>query len=378
MRYAERWINMVRTLLIDARCPRPIRLHRSCCPSSACKTHLRTFIPPQGVALVCSECETTETCGWFTNRVDAGKPVCKVCYNRQVCHARRSHTSIFHHLCVVTTDPNTRGAPFHSSLPAMESAPVAVRMGEIQAHCLGRSSRTARGTAGRVANERCAIYASSLSFSLCPSETFVGMITSVTSCFVSTHVVRVPYSLQELAIETAAGTTCVECGTHTTKQWFDCKDESGNKFCVTCYHKNQLDVAAAAGTTCVKCGTDTTSRQWFNCKDKPGTKLCKPCYEKNLLDVAAAAGRTCVECGTDTTGMWFNCKDKPGTKFCVSCYQKNQLDVAAAAGTTCVKCGTDMTIKWINCKDKPGTKFCMSCYNKNRRKKKAAASPNEQ
>ena len=67
-------------------------------------------------------------------------------------------------------DPNTRGAPFHSSLPAVESAPVAVRMGEIQAHCLGRSSRTARGTAGRVANERCAIYASSLSFSLCPSD----------------------------------------------------------------------------------------------------------------------------------------------------------------------------------------------------------------
>ena len=73
------------------------------------------------------------------------------------------------------------------------------------------------------------------------------MITSVTSCFVSTHVVRVPYSSQELAIETAAGTTCMDCGTHTTKQWFDCKDESGNKMCQHCFSKNRLVVAAAAG-----------------------------------------------------------------------------------------------------------------------------------
>ena len=109
-----------------------------------------------------------------------------------------------------------------------------------------------------------------LSLSLFAQATFVGMITSVTSCFVSTHVVRVPYSSQELAIETAAGTTCVECGTHTTKQWFDCKDESGNKMCQHCFSKNRLVVAAAAGTTCVKCGTNTTSK-WLKCKDKPGT-----------------------------------------------------------------------------------------------------------
>ena len=36
-----------------------------------------------------------------------------------------------------------------------------------------------------------------LSLSLCPGN-FVGMITSVTSCFVSTHVVRVPYFSQKL------------------------------------------------------------------------------------------------------------------------------------------------------------------------------------
>ena len=36
-------------------------------------------------------------------------------------------------LCVVTSCPNTRGALFRSSLPAVASAPVAVRMGQIQA-----------------------------------------------------------------------------------------------------------------------------------------------------------------------------------------------------------------------------------------------------
>jgi hypothetical protein len=100
---AERWIKMVRTLRNDARSQRPIRLHRSRCPSTACKTHLLTFIPPQGVAPVCSECETTETSRWYANRDDKDIPACGVCYNRQVCHARRPHTSIFHNLCVVTS-----------------------------------------------------------------------------------------------------------------------------------------------------------------------------------------------------------------------------------------------------------------------------------
>ena len=238
-------------------------------------------------------------------------------------------------------DPNTRGALFRSSLPAVASAPVAVRMGQIQAKCEGRSSRKTRGTACRVAIKRCAFHDSPFFLSLCSSDP-VGMITSVTSCFVSTHVVRVPYSSQELAIETAAGTTCVECGTDTTSMWLNCKDNPGTKMCKPCFNKNQLDVAAAAGTTCVKCGTDTTS-QWQNCKDKPGTKLCRSCHNKNQLDDAAAAGTTCVKCGTDTTIVWYSYKDKPGTKFCVSCYRKNQLDFAAAAGTTCVKCGTDAT-----------------------------------
>ena len=109
------------------------------------------------------------------------------------------------------------------------------------------------------------------------------MMTSVTSCFASTHVVRVPYSSQELDIAAAAGTTCVKCGTDTTGKWHNCNDESGTKFCSSCYNKNQLDVAAAAGTTCVKCGRDTTS-MWTNCKDEPGTKICNPCYQKNRYD----------------------------------------------------------------------------------------------
>ena len=108
----------------------------------------------------------------------------------------------------------------------------------------------------------------------------------------------------------------MDCGTHTTKQWFDCKDESGNKMCQHCHNKNQLDIAAAAGTTCVKCGTDATIR-WYNCKDKPGTKICTDCFYKNKLDVAVAAETTCVKCGTDTTSKWLNCKEKPGSKLCV-------------------------------------------------------------
>jgi len=115
------------------------------------------------------------------------------------------------------------------------------------------------------------------SFSLLALATFVGMMTSVTSCFASTHVVRVPYSSQKLDIVAAAGTTCVTCGTDTTSNWHDCKDESGNKMCKLCYDKNRLDVAAAAGTTCVKCGTDTTT-MWHNCKDEPGTKVYRSCH----------------------------------------------------------------------------------------------------
>jgi hypothetical protein len=114
------------------------------------------------------------------------------------------------------------------------------------------------------------------------------MMTSVTSCFISTYVVRVPYFSQKLAIEIAAGTTCGECGTDTTIKWVNCKDKPGTKFCVSCYQKNQLDVAAAAGTTCVKCGTDMTIK-WINCKDKPGTKFCMSCYNKNRRKKKAAA-----------------------------------------------------------------------------------------
>ena len=77
------------------RCPGPIRLRCSRCSLTACKTHPRTFIPLQGVALVCSECETKETSKWYGNMDDAGKPICVVCYKRQVRHVRRSHASIF-------------------------------------------------------------------------------------------------------------------------------------------------------------------------------------------------------------------------------------------------------------------------------------------
>ena len=70
-----------------------------------------------------------------------------------------------------------------------------------------------------------------LLLSLSARATFEGMMTSVTSCFVSTLVIRVPYSSQELAIETAAGTTCVKCGTETTRKWLNCKDKPGTKVC---------------------------------------------------------------------------------------------------------------------------------------------------
>ena len=88
----------------------------------------------------------------------------------------------------------------------------------------------------------------------------------------------------------AAGTTCVDCGTHTTIKWFDCKDESGNKMCRPCSNKNRLDVAAVAGTTYVKCGTDTTS-DWINCKETPGTKICRACHSKNARNKKAAMAK---------------------------------------------------------------------------------------
>jgi len=44
-------------------------------------------------------------------------------------------------------------------------------------------------------------------------------------------------------------------------------------YCEPCIYREELAIETAAGTTCVKCGTDTTS-QWLNCKDKPGTKVC--------------------------------------------------------------------------------------------------------
>jgi len=50
-----------------------------------------------------------------------------------------------------------------------------------------------------------------------------------------------------------------------------------------------LDVAAAAGTTCVKCGTDTTRGQWLNCKDEPGIKICLSCYSKDSYKKKKAA-----------------------------------------------------------------------------------------
>jgi hypothetical protein len=80
----------------------------------------------------------------------------------------------------------------------------------------------------------------------------------------------------------------VDCGTHITTQWIDCKDESGNEFYRPCYAKNRLDVAAAAGTTCVKCRTDAASGHWYGWKDKPGTKLCSSCYVKNRTNKKAA------------------------------------------------------------------------------------------
>ena len=69
-------------------------------------------------------------------------------------------------------------------------------------------------------------------FSLLALATFIGMMTSVTCCFISTYFVRVPYFSQKLAIEIAAGTTCGECGTDTTSKWLNCKEKPGSKLCV--------------------------------------------------------------------------------------------------------------------------------------------------
>lgn len=51
--------------------------------------------------------------------------------------------------------------------------------------------------------------------------------------------------------------------------------------CMPCSIREAPDIETAAGTTCVKCGTEKTTSQWFNCKDKPGAKVCGACYQKH-------------------------------------------------------------------------------------------------
>ena len=43
-----------------------------------------------GVPLICSECDAEETSRWAGGKADPNKPVCKICYERQV--RRASHS----------------------------------------------------------------------------------------------------------------------------------------------------------------------------------------------------------------------------------------------------------------------------------------------
>ena len=188
-----------------------------------------------------------------------------------------------------------------------------------------------------------------------------------------------PFATADSSLPPVASAT-YGCGKDggSTSQMERSKLKKNTWFYESCRKQEDMDIETAAGTTCVKCRMDMT-REWTDCKDNPGAKFCTTCYKQNQLDVAAAKGTTCVKCRTYTTLRWVNCKDKPGAKICTTCYQKNLLEVATAAATTCVTTsGTDTTSRWVNWKPVPGTKICMACYNKNLRKKKKSAKANDE
>jgi len=211
----------------------------------------------KGVALVCSECETTETSQRYANRDDKGKPVCYVCYMLQL--------AVSHGKCSGCSNDGGNTSQLRRSKVEKDAwyCMPCIHREELDIAAAAGTKCVTCGTDNTILWHNCKDKP-------------------------GTKVCRSCYEKNKLDVAAAAGTTCVKCGTDTARRWYSCKDKPGTKLCMPCYEKNLLDVAAAAGTACVKCRTDTTSK-WLDCKDEPGTKICLRCYDKNRYEKKKAA-----------------------------------------------------------------------------------------
>jgi len=101
-----------------------------------------------GVPLICTKCETEETCSWSASIADPNKPVCNNCYAWQVRRAFRSLASI---VCILSALPVFVTDAYimflHSSPPPAATAPTARSPVRTRAICASRGSRTAPGSA---------------------------------------------------------------------------------------------------------------------------------------------------------------------------------------------------------------------------------------
>ena len=101
-----------------------------------------------GVPLICSECDAEETSRWAGGKADPNKPVCKICYERQVRRASHSLASI---ACILSALPvfvtDAYVMFLHSSPPPAATAPAAGSPVQTRARCSSRGSRTASGSA---------------------------------------------------------------------------------------------------------------------------------------------------------------------------------------------------------------------------------------
>jgi hypothetical protein len=214
-----------------------------------------------GVPLVCSECETTETSRWLGNKDRPEKPICNVCYFRQLA-ARRG-------TCDCCGKEGT-----HASAMRRSKLKKDAWLCTPCSHREAPADRTCGACGASVNDDSSAWLRSKLEDDawLC------------TRC----------YHRQLVTIAKAAGTTCGDCGTDTTPSWYNSKLKPGAKVCQSCYLRLKLAEAKAVGTTCGECGTDTTS-QWRNSKRFPGTKVCQSCYKKNWLKKKKKKGEVSLD-----------------------------------------------------------------------------------
>ena len=201
----------------------------------------------RGVELVCSECEATETCGWYKNRERPDEPVCMACYLRQLAATRGK-------CCKCGKDGKDTSGMIKSK--HKEGEWICCRCAKREppfdgctCDACGKGASDGVGTWHR--------------------SSLKNRVWLCGNC----------YGKELLILAEAEGTKCVECGTDTAREWHYSKLVPGAKICRDCYQKGLISKAKAAGMTCGECGTDTTSR-WLNSKLDPGAKICNACYHK--------------------------------------------------------------------------------------------------